>query len=187
VGREPRSVLERQPRRRSWSGWSSWRRSAACISLSGSRSRRSSGGRATVVTRSGARCARAKRLAIGVCCGRRSSIPSAKRCIGCCGGATAAGHADPRAHLRAGLRGLEVDPRRLPARGQAAVPCRGRAPSSASRTGRARSVSRPQGAVTGDPDRLWAEPPRRVLVACLPYSRAGAGTLVFSKEAPDLL
>ena len=26
-----------------------------------------------------------------------------------------------------------------------------------------------------------------VVVACLPYSRAGAGTLVFSKEAPDLL
>jgi hypothetical protein len=26
-----------------------------------------------------------------------------------------------------------------------------------------------------------------VVVGCLPYSRAGAGTLVFSKEAPDLL
>jgi transposase len=26
-----------------------------------------------------------------------------------------------------------------------------------------------------------------VVIACLPYSRAGAGTLVFSKEAPDLL
>ena len=26
-----------------------------------------------------------------------------------------------------------------------------------------------------------------VVVGCLPYSRAGSGTLVFSKEAPDLL
>jgi transposase len=29
--------------------------------------------------------------------------------------------------------------------------------------------------------------PGYVVVGCLPYSRAGAGTLVFSKEAPDLL
>src|SRR6266511_2640091 len=33
---------------------------------------------------------------------------------------------------------------------------------------------------------LW-EPSREIPVGCLPYSRAGAATLVFSKEAPDLL
>jgi hypothetical protein len=39
----------------------------------------------------------------------------------------------------------------------------------------------------GDPGRQRPDALRLRRRRCLPYSRAGAGTLVFSKEAPDLL
>ena len=88
----------------------------------------------------------------------------------------------------AGLRGRQDDPRRLPARGAAAVSAAaahfsahlvpaGRAvPVRSVGAERARSRS-----ARGQTRRGY------VVVGCLPYSRAGAGTLVFSKEAPDLL
>jgi hypothetical protein len=43
------------------------------------------------------------------------------------------------------------------------------------------------GAVAGRAGRAWADAPGYVVVCCLGYSRVGAGALVFSKEAPDLL
>lgn len=35
--------------------------------------------------------------------------------------------------------------------------------------------------------RSWPGPPAWVVVCCVGYSRAGAGALIFSKEAPDVL
>jgi hypothetical protein len=52
-----------------------------------------------------------------------------------------------------GLRGWQDDPGRLPARAAAALPCRGRAPSSAPPIGRALCRFRPPGAGSGDPGR----------------------------------
>jgi transposase len=153
-----------------------------------SRSRRSCGAPATAATRSGGRCARWSRRATGDRRGPRSWIRSATRSTGCW-------RSDPRLpgkRLRelleeegyAGGKTIlddylrEVRPLFLPR----------------PRTFQ-RSSYRPGALCQFD---LW-EPSREIPVAagqtrrgyvvigCLPYSRAGAGTLVFSKEAPDLL
>ncbi len=102
-------------------------------------------------------------------------------------GAEVAGPARPRADRAAGLRRGQDDRRRHYAR---CARCSRRVPRTFQRT-----VYRPGEVCQFD---LWeprAEVPvghgqtRRgwVLVACLGYSRAGAGALIFSKQTPDLL
>ena len=73
-----------EARRRSWSVWSSGRRSAACTSSRGSRSRSFTAARGAIERRSGARFALASCPTTGGRPARRSSIPSATRSSVCC-------------------------------------------------------------------------------------------------------
>ena len=61
------------------------------------------------------------------------------------------------------------------------------APTSARSTGPASFAVRPLRAASRDPGRLGQTRRGYVLTAVLGYSRALAGALVFSKEAPDLI
>ena len=85
-----------------------------------------------------------------------------------------------------GYRGLEDDPRRLPARAPAALPAPAHLPADGLSARRAVAV-RPLRAARADPGRPRPDPPglgrdrRARLLAGV------AGALVFSKQAPDLL
>ena len=171
-----------------WSGWSSGRRSVGCTSSRGSRSARSIGGQGCIGTRSGGRSrARPRRSTtreakgskldafkpeIHRLLGEDCKLPGQRirellEPLGCTAGKTVVDD-----YLR------EVRPLFAPA------------PRTFQRT-----VYRPGELCQFD---VWQ--PREeipvghgqtrtgwVVVACLGYSRAGAGALVFSKRAPDLL
>ena len=87
-----------------------------------------------------------------------------------------------------GCYGVQDGRRSLPARGAAAVVARGRGRSSGRSTGRGEicqlDLWRPRLGVSvghGQTRRGW------VVIACLGYTRAGAGVLVISTQSEDLL
>jgi hypothetical protein len=93
--------------------------------------RRTGHGRTTI-----RRAALASGRVIGALGGRRSSIPSGTRCMGCCGRTGGAGQGDSRAARGAGLRGLEDDPASSTSGSD-----RARTPSAAARPGAVTSSS----------------------------------------------
>ena len=178
--------MSRVEEERGWSRWSSGRRCAGGISSTGSRSRSSPARpacrRNTVRKASARRSRRATRAAA-----RRSKLDPFRDEIHRLLRAdpTTAGPADPRADRRAGLRGRQDDPSTTTC-ARCARCSRRRAPSSAPSIGRARSASSTSGSRAREIPVGHGQTRRGyVVVACLGYSRAGAGALVFSKEAAD--
>jgi hypothetical protein len=166
--------------------WSSGRRSAACTSSSGSRSRRSSAARAATERRSAVRFAPVSRPAIGVRRDRRSlTVPRRDRSAAGLRSAPAR-QADPGADRGARLLGLEDDPRRLPARAAPALSASAHVSADGLSARRAAAV-RPVRAARADPGRPGQMRRGWVVTAELCWSRALAGALVFSKQAPDLV
>ena len=171
-----------------WSGWSSGRRSGGCISSAGCRSARSIGGRGCIGTRSGGRWP-------------AMSPPRYSR-------PAKGSKLDPFKARDRAAAGRRSGPARGPGRRAAGAAWAGTAArrswmTTCARSGRCFRRSGRRSARSTGPGEIcqfdvW-EPKREipvghgqtrkgyVVVACLGYSRAGAGALIFSKQTPDLL
>jgi hypothetical protein len=139
---------------------------------------------AAIATPCGRRCARASRRAIGGRRGRRSSIPSEGRSTGCFArsrGCQARGCASCSRSWTIGAT-----------RRSSTTTCarcgrcsRRGGPSSGRSTARASSASSTSEPSTEIPVGCGQTRRGYVVVGCLPYSRAGAGTRVFRKRRPS--
>lgn len=170
-----------------WSRWSSGRRSAGCTSCAACRSGRSVAERACIERRFGGRCAASRRRAMSGRQRGRGWTRSRMRSIGCCAtirGCRASGSGSCWSRWGARSARPVVDDYLREVR-----PLFAPAPRTFSgrSTGPVRSPVRRLAAARAGARRARPDAAGWVVVACLGYSRAGAGALIFSKTTPDLL